>query len=568
MLLSAWMRRLLLAACAAAFAAPAPALASDPMMALADVQPGARCTGLTVVHATTISSFDVKILDVIDRQRGPEGARLLIRVSGPAIEPAGLGPGFSGSPILCPGADGVPRNAGAISETIGEYGGRTALATPIEAILAQPLQPPIATPRAIVGARPLAGPLTIAGLRPSLASDFVKGARKAGRVLIASPASARAAFEPQPLVPGAAVSIGLTSGTIAIGSVGTVAYSDGPGVWIFGHQLDAAGRRALFLQDAYVHTVVNNPVAVPDVSTYKLASPGNDVGTITSDGINAVAGRLGALPPNFLLRVSARDVDSGRRRNSLTRIADESDVGRPAGVSAFGLAATAAVAEAASGVLTGTPARQMGDMCMQVTLRELRKPMRFCNSYAVDGAVPNAFAGALAADVASAIGVIDSFRFGILHPTAVDVGVRVRRGVRQAFITDATGPRRARRGQRIAVRLSLRRTGTGVRSTRTIRLRVPPDVATGTRTIRLTGTPGDVGGDPNEDGDLSVVFEEETDTEDPGPDSVADVRDAFESLERFDGIVAAIGGGDEREIYRDPHLRISGDARVQLTIRR
>ena len=117
-------------------------------------------------------------------------------------------------------------------------------------------------------------------------------------------------------MPGAAVSVGLTSGDIAIGAIGTVAYADGPNVWIYGHPLDGAGRRSLFLQDAYIHTVVNNPLAVPEVSTYKLGSPGNDLGTISSDGPTAVAGTLGALPPSFPLRVTAKDLDSGQVRSA------------------------------------------------------------------------------------------------------------------------------------------------------------------------------------------------------------------------------------------------------------
>ena len=92
------MRRLLIVAVSAALSAPASALAADPILALRDVQPGARCSGLTVVRGTAISSFDVEVLDVLDRQR-PEAARILVRVSGPAVAATGLGPGFSGSPI-------------------------------------------------------------------------------------------------------------------------------------------------------------------------------------------------------------------------------------------------------------------------------------------------------------------------------------------------------------------------------------------------------------------------------------------------------------------------------------
>ncbi|HEV2777667.1 MAG TPA: hypothetical protein VGV90_18900, partial [Solirubrobacteraceae bacterium] len=261
------MRRLLLAALAVALVAPATARAADPILPLTEVQPGMRCIGLSVVRGQEIAQFDVDVADVIDRERGG-AARIIVRVSGPAVDAGGLGAGFSGSPILCTGADGVARNIGAISETIGEYGGRTALATPIEAILAQPSLPPAAT-RSVIGARSLAGPLTIAGLRPALGRAFVRAARKAGRTLIAAPAGSSAAFEPQPLVPGSSVSVGLTAGDIALGALGTVAYTAAANVWIFGHEMDGAGRRALFLQDAWVHTVVNNPVAAPDVATYK-----------------------------------------------------------------------------------------------------------------------------------------------------------------------------------------------------------------------------------------------------------------------------------------------------------
>lgn len=570
------MRRLLLAALGAALAAPASAIGAAAILPLAEVRPGLQCTGLTVVRGLDVTSFQVEVVDVIDRARGPAAARILVRVSGPAVDATGLGPGFSGSPVICAGADGVGRNIGAISETVGEYGGRVGLATPIEAVLAQPALPAPATRTApaagssIIGARSLSAPLTIAGLRPSLARSFVRAARKAGRTLIASPAGTRAAFAPQPLVPGAAVSVGHTSGDIALGALGTVAYSDGPNVWVYGHQLDGAGRRALFLQDAYVHTVVNNPIAVPEVATYKLGSPGNDVGTISSDGPTAVVGTVGALPPRYPLRVTAKDLDTGRARSAVTQIADEGDVGLPTGASSLGITAASAVAEAAADVLSGAPARQSGELCMKIALRELREPIRVCWNYAVDGVTHNALAGAVAGDAATAVEVLESYRFGTLHPTSVELGLRVRRGVRQAYILGASAPRVVRRGQRIALRLRLRRTGSGARMTRTVRLRVPSGLAKGPRTLRLIGTPSDSGGNPDDEGgDLSFIFEDEEGggaNETPGLQSVAEVRDAIEALARYDGVTARLGG-QERRLLRDPRLRISGETQVQLRVR-
>jgi len=431
--------------------------------------------------------------------------------------------------------------------------------------------PAAAASRVLAGARSLAGPLTLGGLSPQLAAAFVGAARKAGRTLVAGPASARAAIAPQPLVPGAAMSVGLASGDVTLGAIGTVTYADGPDIWAFGHSFDGAGRRSLFLQDAFINAVINNPLASPDLATYKLGTPGNDVGTLTGDGVAAVTGVLGALPDSFPVRVTARDLDTGRVNSVNTRIADEADVGQPSGSSALGLVGAAAAAQAASTIDGGTPARERGEMCVAATVRELKQPLRFCNTYAIDGTAPNALAGAMATDVGSAGAVIDGYRFGTLHPTDVQIGMRINRGLRQAFLTGASAPRRVRRGHTIAVKLHLHRTGTGVSTTRTIRLHVPADAPLGDHVLHLRGTGAEPGSDPSDPGgsDLLVVFDDTATGQDPGPTSLAAVRSAFTALGRYDGVTAAFGGDASRHAYRDPTgLRISGTTRVALTIRR
>ena len=130
-------------------------------------------------------------------------------------------------------------------------------------------------------------------------------------MLIAAPGRPRAAaFPVQELRPGAAMGAGLSSGALNVAAVGTVAYVDGDRVWAFGHPFDGAGRRSLFLQDAYVYTVINNPVGIEGVSTYKLAVPGHDVGVLSGDGLSSVAGRLGVMPKRFPMRVIANDGDT------------------------------------------------------------------------------------------------------------------------------------------------------------------------------------------------------------------------------------------------------------------
>src|SRR3954468_20396065 len=132
----------LAAAVAAVLASAGPAFAGDPIMPLSDVHAGMHCTGYSVIHGTDISSFDVDVLDVADGDAVAVPPRILVQVSGPAVDATGIGPGFSGSPIYCQDAAGVSRNIGAISESIGEYGGKVALATPIEAVIGTPVDVP------------------------------------------------------------------------------------------------------------------------------------------------------------------------------------------------------------------------------------------------------------------------------------------------------------------------------------------------------------------------------------------------------------------------------------------
>src|SRR5438270_682775 len=121
--------------------------------------------------------------------------------------------------------------------------------------------------------------------------------------------------------PCASVGVGLSSGDVAVSAIGTVTYTDGRSVWAFGHPLDAAGRRALLLQDAYVYTVVNNPNG--DIgTTYKLAAPGHDVGTLTGDSLNAITGLVGALPPITELTIRAADLDTGKVEHTRAKVPD------------------------------------------------------------------------------------------------------------------------------------------------------------------------------------------------------------------------------------------------------
>ena len=586
-------------AVALATAAPAHA-AGDPIMPLGEVTRGMKCEARSVIQGTEITTFDAEVVDVVSGDAAAESPRVLFRFSGPAVDRTGVGPGFSGSPIYCDG-----RVAAAISESVGEYGGSLAIATPIEAILGQPVEPPVGTRPAAQTparkARALAAPLSIGGLSPRVASVFSRAAARAKRVLYAAPGAPRASSFPfQQLRPGAAMAAGLASGDITAGAVGTVTYVDGDRVWGFGHPLDGAGRRALFLQDAYVYAIVNNPVGVEGVTTYKLAAPGHNVGLLSGDGLNAVAGTLGRLPARFPMKVVARDQDTGRQRVVNVEIADENALDLPTGTSSLSLVGAGAIAQAGSTILGGgAPARQTGELCARIQLRERKEPLRFCNRYVTRAAGAEdgsnlGVAAPMVTDFIDAVTQIDEFNFRALTVTGVEVNLKARRGLRQAFLTKATGPDVVRRGRDVRLRVRVEQVR-GPSSTRTIEVHVPRGMPSGPRDLVLQGASTDEGGALEID--LSALLfgggEEEGEDEDggtaeTGPRTVGALARSIRKIGRYDGVKASFlpPDGDpasleelgedpdgpegvarkEREVFKDPELRLSGRARIPVVV--
>jgi hypothetical protein len=574
------MRTLIAAAAATALLMPATsAWAGDPVMPLAQVHSGMQCTGYSVVRGTAVASFRIEVIDVVDDRASGTGPRILVKASGPAVDETGIGPGFSGSPIYCPDGKGTQRSIGAISESIGEYGGKVVLATPIEAIIGSPVDAPHATDASatLARARPLAAPLTVTGLGTRLGAAVQRAAARHGRLVLAAPAGPLGSFPVQQLRPGSAFGVGYASGDIAASAIGTVTYTDSDKVWGFGHPLDGVGARALLLQDAYVFRVVNNPIAIGEsAGTYKYAAAGHDVGALTNDALDAVVGRVGALPATVPVRVVATDLDTGAKRNVATNVADETAVDQPTGGSILSFIAPLAVTEAAGSVLGGSPARLTGHACFVIGFKEVRKPVRFCNRYVSD--VPdalgagNVIAGAASTDLFEALLLVDSFKARSVHVTGVDVEVQISRGQRQAFLRSVRLPRRARAGQKVRATLRLRHVRGRVERRR-VTLRLPADVRPGKRRIEFTGVDVDLSG-----GDLldlfGFEFEEGSSGGELGPPNLRSLIAEIDALARYDGISARRPSNDPDDFdpgspsYRDPNLRISGSARASIRIKR
>ena len=577
------MRTRFVAATVAALLLPATdAVAGDPVMPLGDVRAGLQCTGYSVVRGTEVAPFAIEVVDVIDDRSSGSGPRIMVRASGPAVDETGIGPGFSGSPIYCPDAQGTPRVIGAISEAIGDYGGKVVLATPIEAILGNPVDAPRApggtatrAARVLAQARPLAAPITVTGLNPRLGNALQQAAAARGRLVLATPAGPLGSFPVQQLLPGSAFGVGYSSGDIAASAIGTVTYTDGDGVWGFGHPLDGVGGRALLLQDAYVFKVINNPVAIGEsAGTYKYAAAGHDVGTLTNDALSAVVGRVGALPATVPVRIFAKDLDTGAKRSVVTNVADESTVDEPLGSSILSFIAPLAVTQAAGTVLGGSPARLTGRACFAISFRERKQPVRFCNRYVSDQpdvlGAGNVIAGAAGSDLLAALGLVDGYKASAVHVTGIEGDIEIQRGQRQAFLRRVDLPRRARAGRRVRATLTLRHVR-GRLERRRVTLRLPSDLRPGKRKVVFTGTDVDSG-----EGDLFGLIDFEFDFGgtggELGPPNRGALVAAIDDLARYDGVSARRPSNDPEDFdpgepsYRDPDLRISGRVRSAIRI--
>jgi hypothetical protein len=560
------MRRLLLAATVTVLLTVAAAAdAATPIMPLSEVQPGMRCTGYTVVKGTQISSFDVEVVDVVQGDPVSAEPLLLIRVSGPVVAASGIAEGYSGSPVVCDG-----RIAAAIAYGSGDYGNLLGYATPIQELLGEPVPTPTGArvDPALRHAVALRTPIAVSGVSGPVFAPFAKAAAQAGISLVAVPAAPVGdRFPVQTLVPGSSMAVGLSSGAVSSGAVGTVSYVDGDKVYGFGHPFSGTGVRSLLLQDAYVYDVVANPLDTQESVSTKIAAPGHDLGALTYDGRDGVAGVLGTLPPTVPVTQRTTNLDTGVTRTDTATVADETDVGLPDGVSPMATIAPLLNAQAAYTALDGSPVLQSATMCVRITMRELPKPTGFCNRYVGGYGGSGSNGGPFTSDLITALGDVDAFSYGTPHLTGVSVHLAVRTGLDQALLRSISGPRVLHRGERATLRLHLQ-AYRGARFTRDVPVTVPRAARLGRRTLRVAGTGLD--GQVRTD-ELQIVIGDDDgadDGGDSGPKSFAALADQIAGTHGYDGTHVSFGKGAARRLYRDPLYRISGSAKIAVRVAR
>ena len=323
--------------------------ATTSLMPIEEVKPGMVGTGRTIFEGAELQDFKVHILGVLKNVQAPQRNLILARLEGGPLAQTGVIAGMSGSPVYVDG-----RLIGAVSYSIGAFpkepiAGITPIAEMIDATadastrrgtgaqarLDLPVTPERLTAAiratyarvaafadrpadvqvfglppsagAQMGAllRPIATPLVMSGMAAGTADLVSSMFRDAGFTpVLAGGFSADAAPAAGPLRPGDPVGVSLLSGDGEMGATGTVTHVDGTRVYAFGHPFFNFGPTAFPMTRATVHT------SLPSLmSSFKIATMGEVIGTVQQDRATAIAGTLGKGPATVPLTIT---LDSGR----------------------------------------------------------------------------------------------------------------------------------------------------------------------------------------------------------------------------------------------------------------
>src|SRR4029079_11504344 len=141
-------------------------------------------------------------------------------------------------------------------------------------------------------------------------SDLVSAMfREAGFTpVLSGGSSASAISSSEPLRPGDPVGVSLLGGDGEMGATGTVTHVDGTRVYAFGHPFFNFGPTAFPMTRATVYT------SLPSLmSSFKIATMGEVVGTLQQDRATAIAGTLGKGPATVPLTITLESARGQKR---------------------------------------------------------------------------------------------------------------------------------------------------------------------------------------------------------------------------------------------------------------
>jgi hypothetical protein len=345
-----------------------PLPAATPLMPLGEVKAGMVGIGRTVFEGAKLEEFNVHILGVLHNIQGPHRDLILARLEGGPLAKTGVAAGMSGSPVYIDG-----RLIGAVSYSIGSFPteaiagitpidemkdatamvsrtptrqaridlpitreGLTNALTATYARLAPFANRPAdiqvfgmpAAAGAQLGAmlRPIATPLVMSGFEPGAADMLAAAFGAAGFTpVIGGAVGGQGGAEVKslsgPLREGDAIGVSLVGGDLEMGATGTITHIDGDRIYAFGHPFFGVGPSQFPMTRAYVYAMLPSLM-----SSFKISSMGEVIGTMQQDRATAIAGTLGKGPAVIPMAVtlnSTREDGATTKRSFSFKVAND-----------------------------------------------------------------------------------------------------------------------------------------------------------------------------------------------------------------------------------------------------
>jgi len=280
-----------------------------------DVKTGMRGVAYTVFEGTQPEAMDVEILGVLRDMAGPKADVILARLHGKHVEYTSVVAGMSGSPVYIDG-----KLVGAIAYRIGEFSkepiaGITPAAQMLEingleksissdVAQGKPGDNPPLTQTSVGAApdpsspspyanllHPIDTPLVFTGFSPETLRLFAKDFASAGVMPVMGAGSVSNDKQPEPLVPGSAVSAILVRGDMNIAGTCTVTYLDDSHLLACGHPLMQSGNVDMPMTKATVLATLPSPS-----NSFKIVNSTEPVGAFVQDRRAGIMGRFDRQP--------------------------------------------------------------------------------------------------------------------------------------------------------------------------------------------------------------------------------------------------------------------------------
>ena len=299
-------------------AMPAAAPAVTKFFPLAEVKRGMKGVAYTVFEGVNPEPMQVEILGLLKDALGPGQDMILARLHGEKPEYTGVVAGMSGSPVYIDG-----RLVGALSYRIGQFSKEPiAGITPIESMLqvrdgngaASVGMPRAAGEDTNAGVlrsaqndnsfsqsgdsfsrheqteiRAMETPLVFGGFSQEAVERFGDRFRAMGLTPVAGLGGADpSAVQPEPLVPGSAVSAVLVRGDLSMAGTCTVTYVDPKRLLACGHPITQYGPVDMPMTKADVLASLASPL-----NAFKIINTTETVGAFTEDRASAIMGQFG-----------------------------------------------------------------------------------------------------------------------------------------------------------------------------------------------------------------------------------------------------------------------------------